>query len=79
MDISQLTTFFGWCTVINYTLLVFVTICVTLLRGFMETVHSRLFGVAKEDLPKIYFNYLTYSQAIMLPISLVPWLALKMM
>ena len=79
MDIDQLTTFFGWCTVINFAILSFITLYIMVVRRWAEKIHSRLFGVAQEDLAKIYFEYIAYSQVIMLPTSLVPWLALRLM
>ncbi len=79
MDLTQLTTFFGWCTVLNFGIFAFLAIYVMLLRGMMVNLHTKMFGVAEGELPAIYFKYLAYTQAIIIPTSLVPWIALKLM
>ena len=79
MDIAQLTTFFGWCTIINLAILTFLAAYIMLMRNIAAKIHAKMFGVAEEDLPRIYFKYIAYTQLVMVPTSLVPWLALKMM
>ena len=78
-SLESLAAFFGWCTVINYGLLIFMSLIVMAMRGTMIGVHSRLFGVSEADLPRCYFQVLAHYQSLILVFSLVPYVALKLM
>ena len=79
MSIDQLTTFFGWMSVIHIGLLLFSTVMLQLLRSTVESIHSKLFGIPKENLPEIYFNYLANYKLLVLVFALGPYTALKLM
>ena len=79
MDIDQLTAFFGWCTIVNFGWMAFVTLYIMALRTWAAGIHARMFGLNEEELPMVYFKYIAYSQVVMIPISLTPWVALKLM
>lgn len=51
-SIETLTTFFGWCTVINFGLLLFVLLMWTGLRDFMSKLFMKIFDVTQES-PKL--------------------------
>lgn len=77
--IETLTTFFGWCSVINIGVLVFSTIALVAMKGPISTVHSKLFGISQEKLPAAYLQYLgSYKIAIFI-FNVVPYFALKLM
>ncbi len=78
-DISLLTTFFGWCSVLNIIFLMFCTAMLTLFRGFVMPIHARLSGVAEENLEAIYFNFLANYKLLTMLLSIVPYVALKLM
>ena len=78
-SLESFTAFFGWCTVLNYGLLIFMTLIVMTMRGTMTSVHSRLFGVSEADLPRCYFKVLAHYQSLILVFSLAPYAALKLM
>jgi hypothetical protein len=78
-SVESLAQFFGWCTVLNYGLLVFMTFIVVAMRGTMTSIHSRLFGVNEADLPRCYFQVLAHYQSLILAFSLVPYVTLKLM
>lgn len=77
MTLEQLTSFFAWCTVINFGLMIFFTLWLMLLRDWAMNMHERMFGVPKADLPQIYFKYLALFQAAAIVLSLTPYLALR--
>lgn len=77
--IDTLTTFLGWCAVLNMGVLVFSTIALIFMKGMVSNLHSKLLGVEKEKLPELYFQYLgTYKIAIII-LNIVPYVALKLM
>jgi hypothetical protein len=76
---ETLTVFFGWCTAINFALLIISTIMLVLMKDFVSGVHSKMFGVDKSELPATYIQYLGYYKIGIIIFNLVPYLALKMM
>jgi hypothetical protein len=79
IDMQTLTTFFGWCTVINISLLSFYTIWLMFFRDLTKSIHSTLLGVDQDILDPIYFQYLGNYKLAMLVFNIVPYLALKVM
>jgi hypothetical protein len=79
MTIDQLTSFFGWCTLLNLAMLMFAAILLTAKRDWMMDIHSTWYGVAKDDLPKTYFEYLAYYKIAIFVFNLIPYLALRIM
>lgn len=74
-DINTLTTFFGWCTIINIVFLVGLLIRGLLLRNFA----ANFFGVTTEEMKLAYMKiFLQYRNATFL-LSLTPYVALKIM
>ena len=78
-SLESLAAFFGWCTVLNYGLLIFMSLIVMTMRGTMTSMHSRLFGVSEADLPRCYFQVLAHYQSLILAFSLAHYVALKLM
>ena len=77
--ISIITTFLGWCTVINLGLYVFSVVMVTIFSAPIKSIHSKLSKIPAEKLDELYFNFLgNYKLAIFIT-NLVPYLALKVM
>ena len=78
-SLESLAAFFGWCTVLNYGLLIFMSLLIMGMRGSMIRLHSRVFGVSEADLPRCYFQVLAHYQSLILVFNLVPYVALKLM
>jgi hypothetical protein len=78
-DIQTITTFLGWCTVINIGLLSFYTIWLMAFRNFTKSVHSTLLGVDQDMLDAAYFQYLANYKLAMIIFNLAPYLALRIM
>jgi hypothetical protein len=79
MTIDTLTTFLGWCSVINIGVLLFSTLMMIVVRDFAIKLHSRLFGVNPEELPIIYLQYLGNYKIAIIILNIVPYIALKVM
>jgi hypothetical protein len=75
IDINTLTTFFGWCTIVNIVFLLGLLIRGLLLRKFA----ARFFDVTTEEMKLAYMKvFLEYRNATLL-LSLTPYVALKIM
>ena len=79
MTIDTLTTFLGWCSVINIGVLLFSTLMMIVVRDFAIKLHSSLFGVNPEELPLIYLQYLGNYKIAIIVLNIVPYIALKVM
>jgi hypothetical protein len=74
-SIESLTTFFGWCSVINIVFLLGL-----LLRGFVvRRLAARVFGVSEEEVRTTYMNLFVQFRSATLVLSITPYIALRIM
>ena len=76
-SIETLTTFFGWCSVLNLGMLSLATLAVVLMRDMMFSIHGKIFGLGETDLSRAYFQYLAQYKIAVIVFNLVPYVALK--
>ena len=79
MTIDSLTTFFGWCAVINIVVLLLSTLPICFFKSWVVGIHSKMFGLSPADLPMKYFEYLGNYKIAIYTLSIVPYIALKIM
>ncbi|MEI6897714.1 MAG: hypothetical protein V5786_09570 [Psychromonas sp.] len=79
IDVNELTTFLGWCTLVNMSVLAFAALFITVFKSFAINLHSHLFGLNAAELPTLYFKYLANYKIGILLFNLAPYLALKLM
>ena len=77
--IESLTTFFGWCAVINFSVLIIATLSMLALQDMMIRIHSNLFSLREDDLRRAYFDYLARYKIAIFIFNLAPYAALKLM
>ena len=78
-ELTTLTNFLGWCSVINIALLSYAMVMITLFRGPVKRIHQKMFSINDADLDASYFNYLANYKIAILIFNLVPYVALKLM
>ena len=79
MSIESLTTFLGWCSVINIAILLFSTLMMIIMRDLAVKIHSGLFRVTPEALPMMYLQYLGNYKIAIIILNIVPYIALRIM
>lgn len=79
MTIENLTTFLGYCTVINMAMLLFATVVLVLFSEPVKKIHSALTKVNHDQLPELYFQFLGNFKLAILVFNLTPYLALILM
>jgi len=79
MTLEALTTFFGWCAIINIVVLLISTFLIMFFKQPVVRLHSKFFGVSVDELPAMYFNYLGNYKIATYVLSIVPYIALKVM
>ena len=77
ISIDTLTTFLGWCTVLNIGMLSFTVFLVTVLKEPMIKAHVKIFGINRENLQLTYFKYLGHFKIAIYMLNLMPYIALK--
>lgn len=78
-DLSVWTSFFGWCTVINFVILLFATFMIRFAQDWAMDIHSKMFNIDKAQLPGMYFKYVANFKIVSVVFSFTPWLALTLM
>lgn len=79
MDINEITTFIGWCTAINMSILAFAAVILFGFKGLIIRVHGKLTGVSASELPSLYFSFMAHYKLGILLFNLAPYIALKLM
>ena len=79
ITLSQLTELLGWASIINIAFLTLTTLSIILMREKISSIHSKMFGINKEDLSQIYFNYLANYKILSLVFCVAPYISLKIM
>ena len=79
IEMTTLTTFLGWCAVINIALLAFSTVMIVVMRTQVAGFHGKLFGVSQSEVSKSYFEYRGNYKLATLVLNIVPYIALKIM
>jgi hypothetical protein len=78
-DIETLTTFFGWCTVINIGIYLFTVFAVTVMRNFAYRTNAKLFAISEEHIAKVTFQYIGAYKLMITVLCFTPYIALKIM
>ena len=79
MSVDTLTSILGWCTVINFIILLVSTITLLSMRSMVTRIHASLFGLDAKDLGRAYFQYLAQYKIAIIVLNLTPYIALKLM
>ena len=72
-------TFLGWCMLLNVGLLLFSSVAVLLMRGFVTRIHGKMFGLSEEDVSREIYRYLALYKVATLVLTVVPYIALHIM
>jgi hypothetical protein len=67
----------GWCTLINWGLLLIWFLFLTLASDFVYNMHSKLFKLSREQFVAIHYGGMAAYKLAVLLFNLVPYLALR--
>lgn len=77
MEISQLTAFFGWATIISSLVLFMWVLMIGFMRAFIYKVHSRWFKLPTTHFDTIHYCGMGLLKLFIWLLFLTPYLALK--
>jgi hypothetical protein len=78
-DLTTLTTFLGWCSVINIGLMLMSSFFLKAFGTQIKGIHGAMFRISEESLDELYFNYLGNYKLATIVLNVVPYFALKIM
>lgn len=79
ISIEVLTTFFGWCVVINFLILALGAFVHIIFRQDLARIVAKLFGVSTEEANNTFFHLIQQYRLLLIVFSVVPYLVLKAM
>jgi len=79
MAINELTTFFGWCSILNITLLTLSAVLLILFKEHIAKIHAWMFAIDPVEIQKMYFQYLANYKIAILILNIIPYISLKIM
>ncbi len=69
----------GWCTILNFGMLIFASVLLSLMRSKIMAIHSEMYALDEKDLSRAYFQYLAQYKIAIFVFNLMPYLALRLM
>lgn len=79
MELTEFTTFLGWCTVINTLILAFSSAMIQVFKGTVTALMGRQSGMDEQKILTIYYTFLANYKICIIVFNLVPYIALKIM
>ncbi len=79
MDIETIREFLGWCTVINFGVMIISLLILLMIRDWASNFHAKMFGLDQAFVKQAYFQYLANYKIAVIAFNLVPYIALRIM
>ena len=79
ISLETLTTFFGWCIVIDICAILIMLLVLTVFKGGIARMMSKMFGVGEEDVRVSFFKLFHQLRVAVFVFHAVPWIALLLM
>ncbi|MEM7611789.1 MAG: DUF6868 family protein [Pseudomonadota bacterium] len=78
-DLQTLTTFLGWCTVLNVAFYVFTVLALFTMRDLSTRIGTRIFKVSEADYAKMTLEYVARFKLAVIVLNFAPYIALRIM
>lgn len=79
MNTSQLRSLLGWCSVLNFGLILFVSMFFLLGLDWVYGIQSKFLLISKEDYNALWFIAIGVWKILVLVFNLIPYIALRIM
>ncbi|NIM71688.1 MAG: hypothetical protein GTO67_03445 [Gammaproteobacteria bacterium] len=77
MNVETLTAFLGWCTLINFGLLLYWALFIIFAHDWTYRMHSRWFKLSPEKFDSLHYSLMGFFKMGVIIFNLVPYLALR--
>ena len=78
-SIETLATFFGWCTAINFGILLLYVLVFSIFHDGFATLSAKMFGITREEAAATFFRVFRQYRLALVVLNIVPYIALKIM
>lgn len=78
-DLQTLTTFLGWCTVLNVGFYTFSVLALATMRDLSTRLGTRIFKVSEADYAKMTLEYIARFKLAIIVLNFTPYIALRIM
>ncbi len=79
MDMQTLQSFFMWCTIINFALLMFSFVMILAVRSWAFKIHSKMFKISEPAFNTSIFAFMGLYKMFVMIFNLIPWIALAIL
>ena len=79
MNIETIREFLGWCTIVNYGLMILAFLKVYALRNTLAQFRQELFGLDEESVRQLQGQFFVNYQLVIIVFTLTPYIALSIM
>jgi len=76
MDIQTLTTFFMWCTILNFALLSLSSLMCICAGDWVYRIHSKWFSIPREVFNVAIYSFIGLYKVLVFVFNLIPYVAL---
>ena len=77
MTVELIRNVLGWCTVINYGLLLFWFVFFMLARDWIYQLHGRWFNISRQNFDAIHYSGMAIYKIGIFLLNLVPYIVLR--
>ena len=77
MALEEIRAFLGWCTLINWGILLVWWITIMVARDWMRGVHGKWFKISEERFDEIHYQAIAVYKLGIVLFNLAPYLALR--
>jgi hypothetical protein len=77
MTVEMLRAFFGWCTLLNWALMLISFMFIALGRSWIFRMHAKMFGIAEEDVSKALYLLMAGYKIAIFVFCVVPYIVLR--
>ena len=79
ISVQDLTTFFGWCLVLNVSVLILMLGMMSIFKEGLSKLNSKIFGVDTEEAKIVFFRLFYQFRMLVFFFNLVPYVVLLIM
>ncbi len=77
MDIATLTSFLGWCSVLNIALLLFWSLFFLAAPDLVYRLQKKFVSISRENFDLVMYAFLGLFKLLILVLNVIPWIALR--
>jgi len=77
MEIATLTSFFGWCSVLNMGLLLLWSLFFLVAPDLVYRTQKKFVPISRENFDLVMYSFLGLFKLLVLVFNVIPWIALR--